>query len=120
MKSKTTAAILALFLGGLGIHRFYLDQPGRGVLCLFFCWTFIPAVIGFIDFLWLLTMHENSFNLKFNTTYHSMPANHANIIVNNSNQSTTSTSDEIKKLFDLKEKGIITQQEFESKKKTLL
>jgi TM2 domain-containing membrane protein YozV len=66
MKNKTTAAILAFFLGGLGIHRFYLGQTGYGFLYLIFCWTFIPAIIAFIDFIIFLTMDEHSFNLKYN------------------------------------------------------
>ncbi len=48
MKSKSTAALLAFFLGGLGIHRFYLGQNGVGILYLLFCWTFIPAFIAFL------------------------------------------------------------------------
>ena len=34
MKSKTTAAILAIFLGGLGIHRFYLGKTSSGFVYL--------------------------------------------------------------------------------------
>ena len=34
--------------------------------------------------------------------------------------STITSSDEIVKLYELKEKGIITQEEFELKKKTIL
>ncbi|WP_269801635.1 TM2 domain-containing protein, partial [Desertihabitans aurantiacus] len=30
-KSKTTAAVLAFFLGGLGVHNLYLGHTGRGV-----------------------------------------------------------------------------------------
>lgn len=126
MKSKTTAAILAIFLGGIGVHRFYLNQSGLGILYLLFCWTFIPLMVSLIDFIWLLTMDENRFNLKFNATYQyptPYPTN-TNITVNSGNQnqphSNTSASDEIKKLYDLKEKGIITQEEFELKKKILL
>lgn len=34
MKSKTTATLLAFFLGGLGAHKFYLGQTGQGILFL--------------------------------------------------------------------------------------
>lgn len=66
MKNKTTAALLAFFLGGIGIHRFYLNQTGLGFLYLVFCWTLIPAFIAFIDFIIFLTKDERSFNLKYN------------------------------------------------------
>ncbi len=32
MKNKTTAIILSLLLGGLGVDRFYLGYTGLGVL----------------------------------------------------------------------------------------
>lgn len=66
MKNKTTTAVLALFLGGLGIHRFYLNQNKLGLLYLVFCWTFIPAFIAFVDFILFLIMSDNEFNRKYN------------------------------------------------------
>ena len=33
-KSKITALILCIFLGGLGIHRFYVGKIGTGILYL--------------------------------------------------------------------------------------
>lgn len=48
-KSVTTGVILALFLGGLGIHKFWLGSVGMGILYLIFCWTFIPAIVAIID-----------------------------------------------------------------------
>lgn len=54
MKSKSTAVLLAIFLGGIGAHKFYLERPGFGVLYLMFCWTFIPAVLGILDALEML------------------------------------------------------------------
>ena len=48
-KNATTGVILALFLGGIGIHEFYLGNTGGGVVMLLFCWTFIPAFIALIQ-----------------------------------------------------------------------
>ncbi|MEX0966678.1 MAG: TM2 domain-containing protein [Bacteroidia bacterium] len=66
MKSKTTAALLAFFLGGLGVHRFYLGQPILGIVYLLLCWTFIPAIVGLIDFIVLLSYSDQKFNSKYN------------------------------------------------------
>ena len=48
-KNSTTGVILALFLGGLGVHHFYMGRIGLGVLYLAFCWTFIPAIVALIE-----------------------------------------------------------------------
>lgn len=66
MKSKTTATLLAFFLGGLGIHKFYLGRTTQGVFYLLFVWTFIPAILAFIDFIILLSTSEASFDSKYN------------------------------------------------------
>ncbi|PTT77661.1 MULTISPECIES: TM2 domain-containing protein [unclassified Chryseobacterium] len=66
MKSKSTAVLLAFFLGGIGIHRFYLGQNIMGILYLLFCWTFIPVIISVIDFFAFLFMSESRFNYKYN------------------------------------------------------
>lgn len=130
MKSKTTAIILCFFLGGFGAHRFYLGQPGLGLLYLLFCWTFIPALLALIDFICLLLMSDDQFNQKYNLTAMLMrgqqtaaPNNNSNVVAINMGaqpQAAQSATDEIKKLYELKEKGIITQEEFEMKKKTIL
>lgn len=52
--SRTIAAVLAFFLGGFGIHRFYVGKITSGVFMLIFFWTFIPAIIAFIDFILIL------------------------------------------------------------------
>lgn len=65
-KSRTTAALLAFFLGGIGAHRFYYGHVGLGFLYLIFCWTFIPGIVAFIEFIMLLMMSDDEFNAKFN------------------------------------------------------
>ena len=67
-KSKVTAGLLAIFLGGFGIHKFYLGHPGQGILYLLFCWMFIPAIVGFIEGIIYLSMSDQAFAEKYRTT----------------------------------------------------
>lgn len=69
MKSKLTATILAFFLGGIGMHKFYLGQSGQGILYILFCWTLIPSLLALFQFFGLLFMSEHSFNQKYNTGF---------------------------------------------------
>lgn len=64
-RSRIAAAVFALLLGGLGIHKFYLGQTTQGVLYLIFFWTFIPAVIGFVEGIVLLSMSDAAFQEKY-------------------------------------------------------
>lgn len=65
-KNKNTASLLSFFLGGIGIHRFYLGQTVLGIVYLVFSWTFIPALIAFIDFFVFIFMSQDKFDLKYN------------------------------------------------------
>lgn len=65
IKSKVAAALLAIFLGGFGIHKFYLGKAGMGILYLVFCWTGIPAIIGFIEGIIYLCESDQSFAAKY-------------------------------------------------------
>ncbi len=65
-KSRGVAACLAIFLGGIGIHKFYLNQSGWGIIYLLFCVTFIPAIVGFIEGLIYAFMSDEEFDKRFN------------------------------------------------------
>jgi TM2 domain-containing membrane protein YozV len=65
-RDKTAAALIALFLGGIGGHKFYLGKPGMGILYLVFCWTLIPALIALVEAIQLFSMSQNEFNMKYN------------------------------------------------------
>ncbi len=49
--NKLSYCLLALFLGGIGVHKFYAGKTSSGIMCLLFCWTGIPALIAFVDFI---------------------------------------------------------------------
>ncbi len=65
-KARSTAAILAFFLGGLGAHHFYLGNIVLGLIYLLFCMTFIPAVIALIEAIVYLCMSDEAFDAKYN------------------------------------------------------
>lgn len=64
-KSRYTAAALALLLGGVGVHKFYLGQVGLGILYLMFSWTLIPGVIAFVEFIIYLSMSDERFAQRY-------------------------------------------------------
>lgn len=122
MKTKGTAAVLALLGGGIGIHKFYLDQPGQGLLYLVFCWTFIPAFIAFIEFFVYLMMSDAEFDRRYNRRAlpHAVPQQTQmgqNVTINMANQN---VADELEKLNRLRVGGAITDAEFEAQKRKLL
>lgn len=64
VKSKVAAGILAIFLGGIGVHKFYMGKIGMGILYILFCWTGIPACVGFIEGIIYLCSNDENFQLK--------------------------------------------------------
>lgn len=68
-KSKTTAGILAIFLGFIGIHKFYLGKWGQGLIYLLLCWTYIPAILGVIEGIRYLISTDEVFARKHDKGY---------------------------------------------------
>ncbi|WP_392552247.1 TM2 domain-containing protein [Orbus wheelerorum] len=74
-KSKVVAGLLALFFGGLGVHKFYLGQIGLGVLYLV-CTilglfllgipTLIIAIVSFIEAIVYFCSSDENFDKKYN------------------------------------------------------
>ncbi|MGH7159904.1 MAG: TM2 domain-containing protein [Acetobacteraceae bacterium] len=64
-KSRVAAGLLAIFVGGLGVHKFYLGEVGLGVLYLLFSWTLIPALVGLIEGIYYLCMSDARFARRF-------------------------------------------------------
>lgn len=64
IKSKVVAGLLALFLGGIGVHKFYLGNVGTGIIYLLLCWTGIPAVIAFFEAIGYFCSNDMNFCLR--------------------------------------------------------
>lgn len=72
-KKRVTAGILAIFLGGIGIHYFYLNKPVAGILFLLCCWLIIPGIIAFVQGIVILSMTDEDFQTKYVNTSSSFP-----------------------------------------------
>ncbi|GFE71470.1 NINE protein [Chroococcus sp. FPU101] len=120
MKNKSVATLLAFFLGGFGIHKFYLGETLAGVLYLVFFWTMIPGLIAFFEFIGLLIMSEQSFNAKYNSNYFlGQTMNY----IGSQNSVQESSKDKMAILIDLKklyDSGVITAEEYEEKRRKYL
>jgi TM2 domain-containing membrane protein YozV len=61
-KSRITAGLLGIFLGGLGVHSFYLGNTSKGIiqLVLSICTFGIAGIWGFIEGILILTGSTNT------------------------------------------------------------
>lgn len=75
-KSRGIAAILAILLGSLGIHYFYLGKTTGGIvfllISLFSCGS-IAGVLGLIQGILMLCMTNQEFERRYVTTPSSIP-----------------------------------------------
>lgn len=71
-RGKVGAALFAIFLGTLGLHKFYLGKTGWGIvyilISLLSFLTLAPliALISIIEGIIYLSMSEEKFNKKYN------------------------------------------------------
>jgi TM2 domain-containing membrane protein YozV len=71
-KNKVVAGVLAILLGTLGIHHFYLGSTMAGVVllavslvsCGFLAW--VSAIIGIVEGIMILIMKDEEFDARYN------------------------------------------------------
>ena len=107
MKSKTTALLLSVLVGGLGIDRFYLGYTGMGILKL--------LTGGCLGILWIIDIVNIA-------TGKLLPADgseyqEGSIILTTS---AINTYAELEKVAKLHEQGILNDEEFQKIKSELL
>jgi TM2 domain-containing membrane protein YozV len=68
-RNKYVAALLAFFLGPLGIHRFYLGRTGSGILMLIMSITVVGLIVtapwALIDMVRYLIMSDEEFAARY-------------------------------------------------------
>lgn len=131
-RSRGTAAALAFGLGAFGVHRFYLEEHGRGLAYLLFFWTFVPLLLSVRDGMRYLTMEEGRFDATYNASglilrpHGERPAVPVgapaaiNVTVNAGAGAGADPVERLERLHALKEKGVISDEEFAAQKAKLL
>ena len=66
IKNQAVAVLLTAFLGGLGMHRFYLGKPVSGILYFLFSWTGLPSVIAVFEVYYMTFMRQEAWARKYN------------------------------------------------------
>ncbi|CCQ53209.1 NINE protein [Crocosphaera watsonii] len=122
-KSRKVAIIVALLSTIVpwpiaGVHKFYLGQPVWGVIYLLLWNTPIPSIACAIDAVWYFVQGEEQFNDQFNGLTPSNPYKvhtkkleplQVNVI-----------SEGLRELDKLREEGLVSDYEFEQKRRKLL
>lgn len=60
-KDYRIAAVLAILLGWIGAHKFYIGKYTSGVVYAIFCWAWIPGILGIITGLKWLSKGQDKF-----------------------------------------------------------
>jgi TM2 domain-containing membrane protein YozV len=108
-------ALMGVVLPVAGFHKFYLRQPWWGAVYLLLSWTPIPHVAAAIEAVWYLLQSENQQLVQLPTM---LTPGAINVIapanpVNNAVEG-------IRQLEQLRVDGLVTEYEFEQKRRQLL
>ncbi|WP_309739029.1 NINE protein [Chamaesiphon sp. OTE_20_metabat_361] len=115
-KNRQVAIVLAFASVAVpvaGFHKFYLGQPGWGLVYLLLSWTPIPHVASAIEAVWYLTQDNTQFQDNLNAIAPTMGALRQ---VN----SVATLAESIRELDKLRADGLISEYEFEQKRRQYL
>ena len=120
MKNKYVASFLSFFIGAIGAHKFYLGDNKR--VCLFsFSWTGVPALLGIFESIKILKLSENDFETYYKEyiRYYDTASKDWDKVKEVGFGDLKESFGWIDILYKLKRDGIITDGEFQEKKKQL-
>lgn len=128
-KSRKVAALLA-FSGTVipicGFHKFYMGQPWWGMLYILLSWTPIPRVASAIEGVWYLAQDPDEFNRNFNLENSFSPLwrqaspRSETIPVEAFAEQVEDIADAVRQLDRLRQEGLLSEYEFEQKRRQLI
>lgn len=120
-KNRKIAALLAwsgVVLPISGLHKFYLGQPVWGVLYLLLHVTHIPQIASVIEGIWYLCQSQDEFDANFNGTIAleaaAVPARAVDP------EQVGAIAEALRHLDQLRQDGLISEYEFEQKRRQFL
>lgn len=63
-RDRQAAGLLAIFLGTIGAHKWYLRRPWEAILYPLFFWTLVPTVLGVMEGIWYLSLSDEAFRRR--------------------------------------------------------
>ncbi len=115
-KNRSVAIVLAL-LGTItplaGLQKLYLGQPLWGLIYLLLWSTPIPRIACAIDLAWYIIQDGDQFEYQFNGVVS------GKYLIDEAQQ-VEAIADALRKLDNLREDGLMTEYEFEQKRRQLL
>ena len=122
-KDWLVTLLFSIFLGYLGIHRFYVGKVGTGIL-----WLLTGGCLGIgalVDIIMIATENFTDDNNRLIVQDSRKNPNYGYAYAANANAAGTKSSredvlDQIEKLAKLRDSGVISQEEFEQKKAILM
>lgn len=121
-KAKSRWMAIALALAGVvlpGMHKFYLRQPGWGLTYLVFSGTFLGLVCrtaSVMEAFWYFFQGQETFDRNFNAG--ALPSGSPSIPVDTAQVG--AVADALRKIDQLRQDGLISEYEFEQKRRQLL
>ena len=116
-KNRQLAIVLAFASTAIpvaGFHKFYLGQPGWGLVYLLLSWTPIPHIASAIEAVWYLTQDNTQFQGNLDSIAPNMLASSPRT------HPVATVSASIRELDKLRADGLISEYEFEQKRRQWL